>query len=84
MSGQDSARPVAAADPAVLQAAAHCQARPRELRSQHSQHPGEAGGHKGSGGLSRVLVVGLSRVLLRAQVSAAGSGESGSLLTSRK
>lgn len=50
MSGQDSVRPVAAADPAVLQAAAHCQARPRELRSQHSQHPGEAGGSQGLGG----------------------------------
>lgn len=47
MSGQDSARPVAAADPAVPQAAAHCQARPRELRSRTREKPG---GRKGLGG----------------------------------
>lgn len=43
MGGQDSAGPVAAADPEGLQAAAHCQARPREMR----ENPG---GHKGLGG----------------------------------
>lgn len=54
-----------------------CRANTRSTREK-------PGGHKGSGGLSRVLVVGLGGVLLRAQVSAVGSGESGSLLNSRK
>lgn len=64
MSGQDSARPVAAVEPAVLQE------KPR--------------GHKGLGSPAGSWLLGPVGCRFRAQVSAAGSGESSSLLTSRK